>query len=124
MPELFGPKCMECTLAFSDYTTIDIHSRIFFAFPMIMKFFGYPGKSVIFQSNFIQLRFILVQQRSMMTFDVCIVGAGIIGSALGYDLSRNNFSNVVLLDQVSISLYLTCTLTNIKLLEYLVHFLW
>jgi len=40
-----------------------------------------------------------IQQRSMMTFDVCIVGAGIIGSALGYDLSRNNFSNVVLLDQ-------------------------
>ena len=38
-----------------------------------------------------------------MTFDVCIVGAGIIGSALAYDLSRNNFSNVVLLDQVGIS---------------------
>ena len=32
--------------------------------------------------------------------DICVIGAGIIGSALAYDLTVNNCKDVVLLDQV------------------------
>ena len=40
----------------------------------------------------------------MISCDMCIIGAGIIGSSLAYELSMNNFNDVVLLDQVSVDL--------------------
>ena len=36
-----------------------------------------------------------------MEYEVCVIGAGIIGSALAYELVASGFTDVLLLDQVS-----------------------
>ena len=46
----------------------------------------------------------------MMSCDICIIGAGIIGSALAYDLATDNLCDVVLLDQVCLSCFFLCIL--------------